>query len=98
MVTRKAPAGARGAVTSTIVHGVAGRFEIAETQVVVPPELQCLQTADAARSQFAAGYLPSRLPLRFCPHDSTSRCDVYSLSRWMVMAVVDVASVNRFES
>jgi AraC-like DNA-binding protein len=98
MVTRKAPAGARGAVTSTIVHGVAGRFEIAETQVVVPPELQCLQTADAARSQFAARYLAYRLPLRFSSDDSTNRCDVYYLSPWMVMAVVDVASVNRFES
>ena len=33
------------------------RFEIAETRVNVPPEMQCLQTADAALSDFAARYL-----------------------------------------
>lgn len=85
-------------VTSTTLHGSAGRFEIAETQVVMPPGLQCLQTSDAARSQFAARYLAYRLPLRFSTEDPTNRCDIYYLSPWMVMAVVDVASANRFES
>ncbi len=74
------------------------RFEIAETRVVVPPQLQCLQTADAARSQFAARYLAYRHPLRFSSDDRGNRCDTYYLSPWMVMAVVDVASVEQFES
>jgi AraC-like DNA-binding protein len=79
------------------VAGVS-RFEIAETQVVVPPELQCLQTADAACSQFASRYLAYRHPLRFSSDDPGNRCDTYYLSPWMVMAVVDVASSDEFES
>ena len=74
------------------------RFEIAETPVIVPPELQCLQTADAARSQFASRYLAYRHPLQFSSDDPGDRCDTYYLSPWMVMAVVDVGSVDRFES
>ena len=66
--------------------------------VVVPPELQCLQTADAAQSQFASRYLAYRHPLRFSSDDPANRCNTYYLSPWMVMAVVDVASVDRFES
>ena len=84
--------------TSAAAQGGASRFEIAETRVVVPPELQCLQTADAARSPFASRYVAYRLPLRFSSDDRTNRCDTYYLSPWMVMAVVDVASVDRFES
>src|SRR5579872_6335192 len=84
--------------TSTTVRGDGSRFEVAETRVVVPPELQCLQTADASQSQFAARYLAYRHPLRFSSDDPTNRCDTYYLSPWMVMAVVDVASVDRFES
>jgi AraC-like DNA-binding protein len=79
------------------VAGVS-RFEVAETQVVVPPALQCLQTADAARSQFASRYSAYRHPLRFSSDDASNRCDTYYLSPWMVMAVVDVASVDKFES
>ena len=74
------------------------RFEVAETQVVVPPELQCLQTSDAARSPFAARYTAYRHPLRFSSDDPGNRCDTYYLSPWMVMAVVDVASIDKFES
>ncbi len=84
--------------TSTTVPGSVCRFEIAETRVVVPPDLQCLQTADAARSPFASRYLAYRHPLRFSSEDPSNRCDTYYLSPWMVMAVVDVASVERFES
>lgn len=84
--------------TSTAAGRGASRFEIAETRVVVPPELQCLQAADAARSPFASRYLAYRLPLRFSSDDGTNRCDTYYLSPWMVMAVVDVASIDRFES
>jgi hypothetical protein len=76
----------------------ASRFEVAETRMVVPPELQWFQTTDAAHSQFAARYLAYRYPLRFSSDDPTNRCDTYHLSPWMVMAVVDVASVDRFES
>jgi AraC-like DNA-binding protein len=83
--------------TMTAPGGIS-RFEIAETRVVVPPQLQCLQTADAARSQFAARYLAYRRPLRFSSEDRGNRCDTYYLSPWMVMAVVDVASVDQFES
>ncbi|HMD75437.1 MAG TPA: hypothetical protein VKG05_16355, partial [Steroidobacteraceae bacterium] len=74
------------------------RFEIAETRVNVPPEMQYLQTADAALSDFASRYLAYRRPLRFFSNDPTRRCDTYYLSPWMVMAVVDVASAERFES
>lgn len=76
----------------------ARRFEIAETRVAVPPELQCFQTTDPASSQFASRYLGYRYPLRFSSGDPTNRCDTYHLSPWMVMAVVDVASIDRFES
>jgi AraC-like DNA-binding protein len=65
---------------------------------VVPPALQCLQTADAARSAFAQRYQAYRHPLHFACEDPSNRCDTYYLSPWMVMAVVDVASVERFES
>lgn len=75
-----------------------GRFEVAERQVVVPPQLQCLQIADGTRSQFASRYSAYRHPLRFSCEDPGNRCDTYYLSPWMVMAVVDVASVGRFES
>jgi AraC-like DNA-binding protein len=83
---------------STAVHAGGSRFEVAETRVVVPPEIQCLQAADASRSEFASRYLRYRHPLRFVSDDPTKRCDTYYLSPWMVMAVVDVASVERFES
>lgn len=79
-------------------HRGGRRFEIAETRVVVPPEIQCLQTSDAALSDFASRYLAYRHPLHFYSDDPTRRCDTYYLSPWMVMAVVDVASVERFES
>jgi AraC-like DNA-binding protein len=82
----------------TAVQAGASRFEIAETRVVVPPELQCLQTADAAHSQFASRYVAYRHPLRFSSDAPANRCNTYYLSPWMVMAVVDVASVDRFES
>jgi AraC-like DNA-binding protein len=84
--------------TAAGVRGLAGRFEISETQLVVPPELQCLQTADAALSPFAARYRAYRHPLRFSSGDPSNRCDTYYLSPWMVMAVVDVSCVDRFES
>ena len=74
------------------------RFEIAETRVNVLPEMQCLQSADAALSDFASRYLAYRHPLRFFSNDPSRRCDTYYLSPWMVMAVVDVASAERFES
>lgn len=78
--------------------GGISRFEVAETQVVMPPGLQCLQTADATHSHFASRYLAYRHPLRFSSEDPSNRCDTYYLSPWMVMAVVDVASIDRFES
>jgi AraC-like DNA-binding protein len=84
-------------MATSLVSG-ADRFEVAETRVVVPPELQCLQISDAAVSQFAGRYLAYRHPLRFSSDDPTNRCDTYYLSPWMVMAVVDVSSVDRFES
>jgi AraC-like DNA-binding protein len=84
--------------TATSARGSGMRIEVCETQVVVPPELQCLQTADAARSPFAQRYLAYRRPLQFSCGDPSNRCDTYYLSPWMVMAVVDVASVGRFES
>ena len=84
--------------TAMTARDRSSRFEIAETPVIVPPELQCLQTADAARSQFASRYLAYRHPLKFSSDDPGDRCDTYYLSPWMVMAVVDVGSVDRFES
>jgi AraC-like DNA-binding protein len=81
-----------------IDSSAASRFEVAERQVVVPPELQCLQTTDATRSPFASRYSAYRHPLRFSTEDPGNRCDTYYLSPWMVMAVVDVASIDRFES
>lgn len=84
--------------TSTEVRGGADRFEIAETRLVAPRELQCLHTSDAALSQFASRYVAYRHPLRFASDDPGNRCDTYYLSPWMVMAVVDVASIERFES
>ncbi|MBV8495625.1 MAG: hypothetical protein JO361_02455, partial [Gammaproteobacteria bacterium] len=74
------------------------RFEVAETRVVMPPEVQGPQTRDAALSQFAARYLAYRHPLRFFSDDASNRCDTYYLAPWMVMTVVDVALVERFES
>jgi AraC-like DNA-binding protein len=82
---------------ATLARTGSGRFEVTETQVVAPPGLQ-LQTADVTRSPFAARYLGYRHPLQFASGDSDNRCDTYYLSPWMVMAVVDVASVERFES
>jgi AraC-like DNA-binding protein len=84
-------------MTMAVTAGVS-RFEVAETRVVVPPGLQCLQTADAARSPFASRYGAYRDQLRFSSDDPSNRCDTYYLSPWMVMAVVDVASVDKFES
>lgn len=74
------------------------RFAIGEQRVVVPPEIQCLQAADAAVSQFAMRYLAYRRPLQFLSDDPGNRCDIYYLSPWMVMAVVDVAALDHFES
>jgi AraC-like DNA-binding protein len=84
--------------TPAPIHSGGDRFEIAETRVNVPPEMQCLQTTDAALSDFASRYLAYRHPLRFFSNDPSRRCDTYYLSPWMVMAVVDVASAERFES
>ena len=84
---------------SSTAGGLVGkRFEVGEQRVVVPAEIQCLQSADGAVSQFASRYLAYRRPLRFFADDPGNRCDIYYLSPWMVMAVVDVASVDRFES
>jgi len=80
------------------VRGSGSHFEVCEAQVVAPPGLQWLQTAEAARSPFASRYLAYRHPLRFCSGDPSNRCDTYYLSPWMVMAVVDVASIGGFES
>lgn len=85
-------------MSSTADIVVGNRFEIGEKRVVVPPEIQCLQTADAGLSQFASRYLSYRCPLRFFSDDSSNRCDIYYLSPWMIMAVVDVASDHHFES
>ena len=85
-------------VSSADVRGGYRRFEVAERRVLVPPEIQCLQATDAALSQFASRYLAYRHPLRFFADDPANRCDTYYLSPWMVMAVVDVACVDRFES
>ncbi len=79
------------------LHTSGGRFEVSETPVVAPPGLQ-LQTADAAGSPFAQRYLAYRHALQFSCGDTGNRCDTYYLSPWMVMAVVDVSSVDRFES
>jgi AraC-like DNA-binding protein len=87
-----------GMTTSTSVCASGCRFEISETRVVVPPELQCPQTADASCSPFASRYLAYRNPLLFSCGDPGNRCDTYYLSPCMVMAVVDVGSVDRFES
>jgi AraC-like DNA-binding protein len=84
--------------SSAAVYGGGHRFQVAETRVVVPPEIQCLQTADASLTEFASRYLAYRHPLQFVSDDPAKRCDTYYLSPWMVMAVVDVASVGRFES
>ena len=46
--------------TPAPVHSGGDRFEVAETRVNVPPEMQCLQTADAALSEFASRYLAYR--------------------------------------
>jgi AraC-like DNA-binding protein len=83
---------------ATSVKASGRRFEVSETRVVVPPELQCPQTVDASRSPFASRYLAYRDPLRFSCADPGNRCDTYYLSPCMVMAVVDVDSVDRFES
>ena len=72
--------------TPAPIHSGGDRFEIAETRVNVPPEMQCLQTADAALSDFASRYLAYRHPLRFFSNDPSRRCDTYYLSPWMVMA------------
>src|ERR1700734_904125 len=84
--------------TPAPIYSGGDRFEVAGTRVNVPPEMQCLQTADAALSDFASRYLAYRHPLRFFSSDPSRRCDTYYLSPWMVMAVVDVASAERFES
>ncbi|HVC00923.1 MAG TPA: helix-turn-helix transcriptional regulator [Steroidobacteraceae bacterium] len=85
-------------MSSAAADGAGNRFEIGEKRVVMPPEIQCLQSAEAAVSRFASRYLAYRHPLRFFSDDPTNRCDVYYLSPWMVMAVVDVAADERFES
>lgn len=74
------------------------RIEVAETQVAVPPEIQRLQVLDVGLSRFASRYLAYRRRLRFLSDDPANRCDTYYLSPGMVMAVVDVASAERFES
>lgn len=74
------------------------RIEVAETQVVMPPDVRRLQVPDAGFSRFVSRYTAYRRRLRFLSDDPTNRCDTYYLSPWMVMAVVDVASVERFES
>jgi AraC-like DNA-binding protein len=83
--------------TATRVHA-GGPFEVSETRVAVPPELQCPRAEDVSRSPFASRYLAYRHPLRFSCGNPANRCDTYYLSPCMVMAVVDVASVDRFES
>ncbi|HZO23006.1 MAG TPA: AraC family transcriptional regulator [Steroidobacteraceae bacterium] len=83
---------------TTMAGAGSSRFEIAERPVVGPPELQCGPHADAVHSPFASRYLAYRYPLRFASEDAGNRCDTYYLSPWMVMAVVDVASSERFES
>ena len=70
------------------------RFEVSETQVVAPPGLQFLQTADAARSPFAQRYLAYRHPLQFSSGDPGNRCDSYYLSPWMVMAEMPITSMT----
>ena len=65
----------------------------------VPLEMQCLQSVDAALFEV-------RVPLSGVPTSAAvllqrpepTLLDTYYLSPWMVMAVVDVASAERFES
>ena len=64
----------------------------------MPPDVRRLQVPDAGFSRFVSRYTAYRRRLRFLSDDPTNRCDTYYLSPWMVMAVVDVASVERFES
>ena len=84
--------------TATSTRGSGSRFEVSETRVIAPSGLRVLETADPLGSNFAQRYLAYRHPLQFSCGDPGNRCDTYYLSPWMVMAVVDVASLDGFDS
>ncbi len=73
-------------------------MEILESLLVPRRELRgCARGGDPA-ADFLGRYNAYRQPLRFHVDNRSNRCDAYSVSPGMVMAVVDVACTDGFES
>jgi AraC-like DNA-binding protein len=73
-------------------------FEIAET-VQPGPANRCAMRADGrGPPDILQRYLAIRPQLRFRVQAAANRCDTYYVAPWLLMTVVDVSCVGRFES
>ena len=73
-------------------------FEIAETVQPGPVDPDAGRAGSIGRSDILRRYLATRPQLRFRVRAAANRCDTYQVAPWLLMTVVDVGCVERFES
>jgi AraC-like DNA-binding protein len=74
------------------------QFEIAETVLPGPTNAGSLRSGCTEPTDILQRYLATRPQLRFRVHAPANRCDTYYVAPWLLMTVVDVGCVARFES
>jgi AraC-like DNA-binding protein len=74
------------------------QFEIAETVLAGPSNAGALRSGCIDPTDILQRYLATRPQLRFRVHAAANRCDTYRVAPWLLMTVVDVGCVQRFES
>lgn len=74
------------------------QFEIAETVLPGPTNAGCLRSGCMEPTDILQRYLATRPQLRFRVRAPANRCDTYYVAPWLLMTVVDVGCVARFES
>jgi AraC-like DNA-binding protein len=73
-------------------------FEIAETVQPGPANPAAIRAGSVERRDILQRYLATRPQLRFRVGAAVNRCDTYCVAPWLLMTVVDVGCVERFES
>lgn len=79
-------------------HSAATQLEIAETLLTGPSSAVLVHAPHFGPSDLLQRYRATRRQLRFQVGDAANRCDTYNVAPWLVMTVVDVGCVDRFES
>lgn len=73
-------------------------FEIAETVRPGPADPAAMRAGSPGPSDILQRYLATRPQLRFRVQAAANRCDTYHVAPWLLMTVVDVGCIERFES